>query len=160
MSRIARPRSGSASARSTTIACAPCDASLPRSIRGLLNLRLHDAKVLALSFDESLAFSIRLTPDGAKDGSVELRYRLAAPPRLIRHVDLAKDGKPLQWGLYDELDVKDAEFAFSHSVLFSGGYELQLRFYKLVCNRLIRASWPATGTAPEKLFEDLADRSA
>jgi len=61
--------------------------------------------------------------------------------------------------LYDEVDVAEKETgtALVHSILFTGGYELQLSFYGLT-RRRIRFLYPPTGVMteePEKAIERL-----
>ena len=111
---------------------------LPKSVQVLLNdYYLHDAKVVSMGRDERL-FSILLQLKGPSDKGILLTYKLVSPPRFKRHPFLAEEGAPLEW-LYDELDLleddepwKEETFQiFTHSILFTGGRELQLAFYEL-----------------------------
>jgi hypothetical protein len=120
-------------------------AGLPKGVRGFLRRYcLHDARVLALAADEVPYFSIFLRldkPPTPADRHLELRYRLLGGMkkgiRLTRHSGPAAQGKPLGWWLYDEIDVRKGKVpATTHSILFTGGYELQLTFSTLTCRRL------------------------
>jgi hypothetical protein len=118
---------------------------LPRGVRGFLSRYcLHDAQVLALAADEVPYFSIFLRLDNPAtpgDRYLEVRYRLLGGMkkgiRLTRHSGPAAQGKPLGWWLYDEIDVRKGKVpAITHSILFTGGYELQLTFSALTCRQL------------------------
>src|SRR5262249_52577261 len=113
---------------------------LPRGLRRLLKRdRLHDAKVLTLAVDRGNCFSAFLElPHGGKHEKrhLELRYRLAGSPgqgrEFIEHPSLRGDGKPFGWWLYDEVGVTEGPIqAFTHSILLSGGWEIQLTFSSL-----------------------------
>lgn len=119
---------------------------LPSGARKLLRkFSLHDAKVLTAAVDESPHFSIFLeteAPADPKDRYLELRYRLAGGLknglRVTMHKALESDGRPLRRWLYDEFDLFSPEtaVAYVHSILFSGGCELQLTFSSLAVRRL------------------------
>jgi hypothetical protein len=130
-------------------------AALSPGARSLLKrYYLHDAKVLALTIDETPHFSIFLEldapaePDGKK--RLELRYRLVGGARrgydLAIHPALAGDGAPLGWWLYDEMDVTAGDVpAMTHNILFTGGYEVRLTFFAVSCRRLDFVSLPRDG---------------
>jgi hypothetical protein len=126
---------------------------LPRGVRRLLKVdTLHDAKVLSLAADEGNGLSISLElPHEANPGKkhLELLYKLAGGPSkgidFIRHPSLNGDGNPLGWWLYDEVGVTDGPVeAFTHSILFTGGWELRLTFFTLAWRRLEFLLLPTT----------------
>jgi hypothetical protein len=139
---------------------------LPKSVRRLLeDFCLHDAKVLTMTFDEKPRhFSIYLQVDGQhaeQDRWLELRYRLLAPPEFRQYSGLERSGKPLQWWLYDEFGLlPDYRYpVFSHSVVFSGGWGIELVFSELSVRRpqwLWTSANPASGSPAEQLGPFLA----
>ena len=129
-------------------------ASLPRAARKLLRPQFnpHDARVLAVTVDETPFCSIFLKLAGAPDAldrHVELRYRLAGGPEVLtttRHPALEADGQPFGWWLYDEFDVvrEGQNSTFIHSILFTGGCELRIPFSALSIRRLYEVLLPST----------------
>lgn len=131
---------------------------LSKGIRTLLSrCCLHDAKVLTITLEERLYFSLFLQVDPTPKEMIELKYRLAKRPRFIHHPSLENDGKPLQWWLYDEFDVieQDDISLFTHSIVLTGGWELQLLFYDLKLRRFARALFPETSSASEEAVRQL-----
>jgi hypothetical protein len=127
---------------------------LPRGLRKLLKRDiLHDAKVLTMAVDKGNCFSLFLElagPVNPQDRHLELRYRLAGGPgsglEFIEHPILKGDGKPFGWWMYDEFDVTAGKVeAYTHSILFTGGWEVQLRFFSLACRPLDFLWLPANG---------------
>jgi hypothetical protein len=117
----------------------------PKPLRRLLKrFCLHDAKVLAMTLDEASSFSSYLELEKAsrpEDKFLELKYRLVGPRgiHLTPHPELAGDGTALGWWQYDEVDTQQAQddvLLFTHSILFTGGYELQLTFFNFAYRRL------------------------
>jgi hypothetical protein len=127
--------------------------TLPRGVRRLLRYNLHDARVTAIATDDTPSLSLYLelaSPAASHDKQLELRYRLIGPAKdgleLLRHEALASDGKPLAWWMYDEIDVtKGASAAGTHSILFTGGYEMRFIFYQVTCRRLNFLMPPTNG---------------
>jgi hypothetical protein len=110
---------------------------LPRSVRRFIKeYRLHDARVVLIGNQPPRSFALFLELDASRNEGVLLVYSLAAPPQMIRHPVLSEntDGVQAEW-LYDEIDIigVDNISAFRHSILFTGGVELQLVFYRLKC---------------------------
>ena len=143
--RRLRPRNGNAAARPTGRTGKRFEGTYRNRCGGWLgHCSLHDARVLAIAADENPHFSIFLeleNPADPRDRRLELRYRLAGGMRrglrLVKHAALVGDGKPLAWWLYDEFDVSQGPVpAFTHSILLTGGYEFQLTFFTLSCQRL------------------------
>ena len=119
---------------------------LPRGVRKLLKRdRLHDAKVLTMATEAGthfFSFIVELPwqTDPAKK-HYELQYRLVGGTGkglvLKQHEILKGDGKPFGWWLYDEIDLIDGKVeAYTHSVLLTGGWEVQLTFFSLAWRRL------------------------
>jgi len=123
-----------------------CRTDLPRGLRRLIKRDvLHDAKVLTLAVDDGgkrFSFFLELARQtGKEDNRVELEYRLVGGLgqgfRLLRHEILKGDGKDFGWWLYDEIDVTKGQIeAYTHSILLTGGWEVQLTFYSLALRRL------------------------
>ncbi len=102
---------------------------LPDPIKEILDkFCLHDAKVLWMSPGMG-RFVLAARLDGTHDQGVVLIYKLTAPPRKLLHSKLARNGKPHEWVLYDEIAEEDGHF--SHSILFTGGREIRLEFESL-----------------------------
>lgn len=134
---------------------------LPRSVVRLLDRQcLHDANVLTIVLGERPSFSIVLELDGPEQRWLELRYRL--PQRsafqVVRHSEYAEEGKPLQWWLYDEFEVvqQDPVPLFRHSILLSGGWELQVPFLDLRCWRLRGVLAPSAAANGAETPDELA----
>jgi len=124
----------------------------PGARRLLRHYNFHDAKMTALAADDVPHFSIFVElddpaePDGKKN--LELRYRLVGGPpqgfEVKKHEALVGDGRPFGWWLYDEFDVSTGDVpAMTHSILFTGGYEIRLTFFSVSCRRLDFLSLPA-----------------
>src|SRR5437667_5445299 len=118
---------------------------LPLGLRRLLRgYSLHDAKVLTMAAGKSPHFSIFFeldNPSGPEDQHLELRYRLAGGVgkglEFVQHEALVGDGNPFGWCMYDEIDLQEGPVeAFTHSLLFTGGCELRLTFFVLLCRPL------------------------
>jgi len=91
---------------------------------------LHDARVKMVATGENpLTLILFLQLAAPSSVGVQLSYELVAKPKMIVHPQLAESGTPLEW-LYDEFDLVKKETArtFTHSILFTGGQEMQLRF--------------------------------
>jgi hypothetical protein len=127
---------------------------LPRGLRKLLNRDvLHDAKVLTLAVDEEgKRFSVFVElarPAGSESKRLELEYRLVGGPRgldLKQHAALKGDGREFGWWLYDEIGVTEGKVElYTHSILFTGGWEVQLTFFSLACRPLDFFLLPGNG---------------
>lgn len=135
---------------------------LPKSVRNVLkSFCLHDAKVLTMTFDEKPFFSIFLeirNPGKPRDRFLELRYRVTSRPVFSRHRPVLEDGAPFRWWLYDEMDVTDENrYEFTHSILFTGGYELQLFFTALSISRPKWTFFPRSTADSEKVEQELEE---
>jgi hypothetical protein len=124
---------------------------LSSGARRLIRFNFHDAKVKGIAGDKAPHFSFFLElldssqPGGKKD--LEIRYHLVRGMgtgfEVFRHKELRDDAAPFRWWLYDELDISDGKIrAMTHSILFSGGWEIQLTFYSVSCRRLDFLSLP------------------
>ncbi len=112
---------------------------LPPAARRLVSrVTLHDAKVLGVaSSRRGPWFSLRLHLEGtpAQPGEgLELAYHVVAVPHgglvFRKHAIDQSPAEPL-WVLYNEFDI-DAERAFfTHSLLLTGGFEMEIRFHNL-----------------------------
>ncbi len=121
----------------------------------------------ALAADDVPHFSIfveldgQAEPDGKKN--LELRYRLVGGLlkgfEVKKHEALVGDGRPFGWWPYDEFDVSTGDVpAMTHSILFTGGYEIRLTLFSVSCRRLGFLSLPAAenGFGNPKLAGQLA----
>jgi hypothetical protein len=105
---------------------------LPPPLQSLLDrCYLHDAKVLTMALGDN-SFSIMLKLDTPRGEWIELRYSLKGKPKFIVHPDLVEKDVPLEW-LYDEIaaTAEDNTNTLTHSILFTGGRELELSFDNL-----------------------------
>jgi hypothetical protein len=107
---------------------------LPRSVQDFLRrICLHDARLLTLGIrEDSGKLLLFLELDTPPDKGVLLTYDLAKRPELVIHPSLSEQGTPVEW-LYDEIDVAKGgkPSIFTHSILFTGGRELQLTFRRM-----------------------------
>ena len=114
---------------------------LPTGARRLFaNFSLHDAKLLAiLSGKRSPRFTllVRLEGTPSQPGDVlELDYLIVAGKHggiaFRKHHQLPqKDGPGAAWILYDEFDLDEQRTFFTHSLLLTGGHEIEVRFHNL-----------------------------
>jgi hypothetical protein len=125
---------------------------LPIRVRDLLDkFCLHDAKILTFSLtksrrDDVWYWSIFLRPEGSQEEWYELKYQLVNGPGSVRiHRSAPGKDKPFRIWLYDEFDVLATEphATFLHSVLFSGGFELQIHFKHLKIRRHGKMYFPS-----------------
>lgn len=123
-------------------------AALPEHLRAFNDLLLHDARV------ESI---------GRRDGELVMVLRKDIPPRDLVTVTYALVGEPfidrealppehrsnVMEFLYDELDAieEGEQKVFTHSILFSNGWEMQLRFRDLHFT-LAEPIYPIPAAAP------------
>jgi hypothetical protein len=132
---------------------------LPPGVKKLLKrFYLHDARVLTVARDERQSVSIFLRLDGVDgpgDGLVELKYKLEGQIKVIRQQEAPSNGAPLKRWLYDEMALVSGEGPriFLHSILFSGGWELQIPFSRLSCIRLRQFVSPDAEGIASKLEE-------
>jgi hypothetical protein len=102
---------------------------LPESIRTFNDLLLHDARVYTLARRQDQLLMV-LHKDIPPRDLVILSYSLAAEP-VIRHDALPPEQRsPVMDYLYNEFDLIAGEDGplYTESILFSNGWELQLRF--------------------------------
>jgi hypothetical protein len=139
---------------------------LPSGVRRLLSrVSLHDAKVLTIAAarnQPSVRILIRLEGTASQPGEVlELNYRVVPGPHgglaFKKHPQLRKDTTGLGWILYDEFNLDEQRVFFTHSLLLTGGHEVEVRFHNLhvrPLNELLLASlelpegertWPLVG---------------
>jgi hypothetical protein len=112
---------------------------LPPAARRLMSrVTLHDAKVLGVASSRRRPwFSLRLQLEGTPGQpgeALELAYHVVAVPHgglvFRKHAIDQSPPEPL-WVLYNEFDI-DAERAFfTHSLLLTGGLEMEIRFHNL-----------------------------
>ena len=116
---------------------------LPKDVLPLLDeYCLHDARVIQtatlrdnLGIDFSLAGATRidlsLKLDTPQDKELILSYELMKPAAFIEHPEFAGERALTEW-LYDEFSLaRGKQPSFIHSILFTGGLELELRFHDL-----------------------------
>ena len=99
------------------------DPCFNQTVRQLANLNLHDAEVVA-RFETSHSYNLLIKPE-YQEFFWLIEYHLAQPKELIHH-DCIDEDTPLYYWLYDEIDIQNNVFV--HSILFSKGTELTLRF--------------------------------
>ncbi len=120
---------------------------LPRGVKPLLRkFCLHDARLIALGLrHDNRELFLMLELDRPHHQGLTLTYDLTRRPELIRHPELSKPGTPIEW-LYDELDLgKGGEHPiFRHSILFTGGRELELTFRTLRLTAFEKVLGPTT----------------
>jgi hypothetical protein len=133
---------------------------LPKGVRRVLRrFSLHDAQVVAMTVDQSPYLSLFLRVEGPASPAsqfLELRYRLATRPKISRHPSDREDGTPLRWWLYDEFELVSVGNIrlFSHSILLSGGWEMQITFYDMKPIRLTNLlMFPQEGALAIRDFE-------
>jgi hypothetical protein len=140
---------------------------LPNSLQRLLSSGycLHDAKVLTIVPDDWRSeFTLFLQLDSPDKKRVAIKYKLYNPDELSlqKSVDfslhrcLKGDGPPLQWCMYDEVGIEQdgPERVYSHSLLFTGGWEIRLLFLKVQIRRLKKILVPGSTTSDDDSFAD------
>jgi hypothetical protein len=124
---------------------------LPRAVKSLSKrFCLHDArlKMLAIGKDNhSVSMFLELGDTG-----VLLFYELLSPPRMTKHAFLVEPGSPIEW-LYDEFDVKQdgGQRVCTHTILLTGGRELELTFKTLRLEVFEKVVLPPTEVAEDEL---------
>jgi hypothetical protein len=118
---------------------------VPRAVRGLLaRVTLHDAKVLTIAAakgEPRLRIWLQLEGTASQPGEVlELNYLVVAGPHggmaVKKHPQFKKSAPGLGWVLYDEFNLEEQRAFFTHSLLLTGGYEIEVRFHNLTVRRL------------------------
>jgi hypothetical protein len=137
---------------------------LPGSVRRLLSrFSLHDAKVLALAAESKkswLNLVIQLEDAPSQAGAVlELGYQLVAEPlqggvTVRRNEPVNKD--VAEWILYDEFDVEKQGAVFRHTLLLTGGREVEVRFHKLRVRRLGEVLPQGSGEEKKSRYSSIA----
>ena len=125
----------------------------PGHHRLLRRYDFHDAKVTAaLAADEVPHFSILIELDDPTKRTARRTWSFAIGSWAgcsrawsgSKHEASVRDGGPFGWWLSDEFDVSTGDVpAMTHSILFTGGYEIRLTFFSMSCRRLDFLSLPA-----------------
>lgn len=104
---------------------------LPENVRAFNELLLHDAQVVSLS-RRGEQFVMVLHKDIPPRDLVTITYTLVGEP-VVNQKALPGERGPVMEFLYDELDAieEGGQEIFTHSMLFSNGWEVQLRFRDL-----------------------------
>ena len=137
---------------------------LPVDARRLLaHYTLHDAKILSVARihavadgagRRSLSVRVRVEDAPSQAGDVlDLHYALAAGPGglVFKRTSLFEGGAPeLGRILYAEFDWDEHRRVWTHSLLLSGGRELDIRFGGFRLRRLEEISLAPPGTAAGK----------
>ena len=114
------------------------EARLPNGLRRLIEtVYLHDAALLEMSRGRRTRFTITLHPESDPPRLVTLEYSLVEVPTINENaLPEPLRSSPVCW-LYDELDVEETqgETTFCHHILLSNGWEVCLRFRKVVVHR-------------------------
>lgn len=129
---------------------------LPRSVRRLIKeFQLHDADVLAMDrSSRTLSITLNLCPP--KSYFLLLTYSLVDEPRINRSALPPRFCSHRPKWLYDELDIEKRSSrsrrpTFAHGALLSNGWEIKVRFSKLLIS-LREAVFPhpaSTGSFPQ-----------
>jgi len=134
-------------------------ARIPKAVRSLLGqFNLHDARVLAMGLrGDDRTFSIILQLDSPRRDGLQISYQLAAPLKFVQHQELSGDSTALGWWLYDELDRPTEEpfSVYTHSILLTGGWEVQLAFYALHWARYGKIVSPGFGRDAASTSNDI-----
>jgi hypothetical protein len=103
---------------------------LPESVIAVLDGPcLHDAAVLGGARDQKQFAMLLGLKAPRRDQAVLLTYDLVTPPKKIVHEKLG--GPRGRYILYDEFDIAADGIGFVHSILFTGGLELEVTFSTL-----------------------------
>ncbi len=114
---------------------------------------LHDAILLG-SWREELCLSMLLRPELSQEPLFLLLYQLVEPPQIDAVAFPPEYGTPHVNWLYDELALADqtpssdpdACSVFTHSILFSNGCEMRLRFKQFHYSRPKNVLGPELGS--------------
>lgn len=119
---------------------------LPEHIRGCNELLLHDADVWSVAREGDHVLMIMRKDIPPRD-LVILTYRLAAEPLINRAALPKEDCSNVMQFMYDELDLthEGARTVYTQSILFSNGWEIQLRFHDVQVV-LAEPMFPLNGT--------------
>jgi hypothetical protein len=126
---------------------------LPSPARRLLSrVALHDAKVLAIALGRKqprFTLLVRLEDTPSQPGEIlELNYLSVAGEHggvtFRKHPQLDRGAAGLGSILYDEFDLDEQRAFFTHSLLLTGGYEIEVRFHALRVRRLEEVLLPPT----------------
>jgi hypothetical protein len=105
---------------------------MPGHLRAFTELLLHDARVESISRrDGELVMVLR--KDSPPQDLVTVTYTLGGEPFIDREALPPEHRSNVMDFLYDELDVieENGQKVFTQSILFSNGWEVQLRFRDL-----------------------------
>ena len=104
-------------------------ADMPPRVRAFSDLLLHDAEVLTMAA-RGHEFIVVLRKDIPPRDVLILTFTLAAGPMINTAALPPEEIAPVMQFLYDELDVvrEGDQQVYSESILFSNGWEVQLRF--------------------------------
>jgi hypothetical protein len=119
--------------------------SLPKGLRSLVSdFYLHDADVLGMG-REGQTFVLVLRLEAPPRELLIVTYRLTAEAVIKEHAFPAEcGGGPVQW-MYDEVGAVPGKSGWwSHSILLSNGWELQLRLAEVDIVRT-EAVYPGPG---------------
>ena len=121
---------------------------MPESVRQLLDgFYLHDARVLSMGRRDG-TFVISLQLDVPPNELLTITYTLAGQPEVKKEPfnDWPNGSSP--WWLYEEIErVEEGDRRhFVHSILFSNGWELSLRFRDVQVS-LAEPIYPPPGAA-------------
>jgi hypothetical protein len=128
--------------------------NLPPTLQRLVRKdHLHDARLLAVRAIEAeerpASLSLLLALDNM-DTVLELSYQNYSHLMSVNHPHFDITGVPLVW-LYDELSASEPG-TWTHSILFTGGRELQLTFGNLRTRRFV-VPGGRTAEGPYSVFE-------
>ncbi len=128
---------------------------LPEHVRAFNELLLHDAVVESMYRVRDKLVFVALKDIPPRD-LVTMTYTLAAEP-VINKEALAGEGCEVMEFMYDELDVmeENGQKVFTQSILFSNGWEVQLRFRDVEVV-IAEPIYPAPAPAPSPALPQTA----
>lgn len=119
---------------------------LPEHIRAFNALLLHDANVVSVARSDDQFIMVMRTDIPPRD-LVILTYSLAEEPVINPAALPGKEPSRVMQFMYDEFDLahENGQKVYLQSILFSNGWEMQLRFHEV---QVVRADllYPVPGT--------------
>ncbi len=131
---------------------------LPVGVRRFSKVSLHDARYLGAALDKQQPlYGLLLQLEGLPGQSaevLELKYQPVPGPNggihIMMHTSSERKPRKGVWLLYDEFDLDEAQDFFTHTLLLTGGWEIEIRFLNFSIRRLTptelaegKVTWPS-----------------